>query len=249
MRVAARIAQTIQSGAGAASRQNYPGWKCCPGYDHRLVTSSLIALLLGLLCGFIGSIPAGPTGALVFERGLAGRTREALLIGAGASVAESLYAVLAFLGFAAAAARFHWLLPASRIAGAVLLFGLGFWFALGPGKSGAKHPPRAAKASGSSLLLGFAVTLSNPTLLVTWSATVTILHGTAGMPSDASSAIPFAAGVLLGICGWFGLLVWLLHRYRDRFRPETRDRVIRVLGWFLVALGVWMVVGFFRGRS
>ena len=207
------------------------------------MTTALIALPLGLLCGFVGSIPAGPTGALVFERGLAGRTREALLIGAGAAVAESLYAALAFLGFAAAVARFPWLLPASRIAGAVLLFGLGFWFALGPGKSGAKHPQRAAKASGSSLLLGFAVTGANPTLLVTWSATVTILHGTVGMPSDLAAAIPFAAGVLLGICGWFGLLVVLLHRYRDRLRPETRDLVIRVLGWFLVALGVWMLAG------
>jgi threonine/homoserine/homoserine lactone efflux protein len=247
-----------------------------------------LAFLLGLVCGFVGSIPAGPTGALVFERGLAGRMREALAIAAGASLAESLYALLAFLGLTAIFARFPWLLQASRLAGAVILAGLGLWFALGKRAAEARGPEAAAGAQadgargaeaqpapdaesarpapdaekpapgaksskrlallghGGPGLLGFVVTAANPTLLVTWSAAVTILHGATGMPAKAANSIPFALGVALGIAGWFATLLSLLHRNRARLSPALRERVIRVLGWFLIGLGVALLAGVLR---
>ena len=62
----------------------------------------LIPLTVGLLVGFIGSVPiAGPVAALVFKCGLDGRFRKGLQIGFGNGVAEGLYACLAFWGVGA----------------------------------------------------------------------------------------------------------------------------------------------------
>jgi hypothetical protein len=50
-------------------------------------------------------------------------------------------------------------------------------------------------------------------------------------------ALPFAAGVGVGIMGWFFLLVKLVQRFRDRLRPQSLDRAVRGMGWAMIALG------------
>ncbi|MCC6624259.1 MAG: LysE family transporter [Deltaproteobacteria bacterium] len=95
-----------------------------------------------------------------------------------------------------------------------------------------------------SFSVGFTVTVLNPTLLATWAAAATTVASMDLFPVDAAHAPPFAIGVTLGACGWFGVLIWLLSRYRHRFSPLTLQRVIRGMGWGLVGLGLWFLVAF-----
>lgn len=92
--------------------------------------------------------------------------------------------------------------------------------------------------------VGFSVTFVNPTLLATWAAAATTIMSMRLFPDEPSNAFPFALGVILGATSWFSLLVWLLSRFRHRFSPMTLQRVIRAMGWGLIALGVWFTVAF-----
>ena len=203
----------------------------------------VVAFLLGLACGFVGSIPiAGPAAVLVVERALAGHGRAAFGVGAGTAIAEAGYALLAFLGMTAALSRFHWLLPLSRLVGALILVGLGLYFALGPRRRRSENDSRAGRRARDGLGLGLAVTSVNPTLLVTWSAVVTVLHSTGFLRVEPLDAFPFGLGVAAGVCGWFAVLTFVIEKLRSRVRDSTMDKVVRVLGWLLLAAGAALLV-------
>lgn len=206
----------------------------------------VLIALVGFILGFFGSVPiAGPIAALVLRRGLQGRTRAGVCIALGASVAEGIYAYLAFWGMGELMAEVPWVEPVSRTVGAALLLLLGLLFVF--------HPPQTADAPDSSettegtkrnLALGFSITALNPTLIATWSAAVTMGYSLLPGPLDTSQALPFSAGATLGISIWFMILLWLIGRYRQRFEPSTMKRVVRGTGLFLIILGGGAAVRF-----
>jgi threonine/homoserine/homoserine lactone efflux protein len=213
-----------------------------------------VALALGFLFGFIGSIPvAGPIALLVFAYGIEGRRRDGVALSVGAAIAESGYAVLAFYGLARVLERSPGVIPYARGAGAVILLGLGVTFML-RGGGAERHARRGAKGAWASFLLGLTITALNPTLIVTWTGATTALFSTGWLAPSATlaGALPFGGGVALGVSGWFALLLWLLGRYRDRVKRATLDRVVRWLGGALAALGVWFAyrfVAYLAGRG
>jgi hypothetical protein len=48
----------------------------------------------------------------------------------------------------------------------------------------------------------------------------------------------------LGISSWFTLLLMVLSRHRGRFQPGTLARFVRVMGGFLILLGLWFAYRF-----
>lgn len=199
----------------------------------------LVAALIGFCFGFFGSVPvAGPIAALVLQRGLVGRFRAGALIGAGAAVAEAGYAFLAFWGFSTFLVKYPIVEPISRIAAALILVGLGISFARYRQAQGAEDKKSKDTVLGS-LSLGFTITALNPTLIATWTAATTTLYSADLIKLEPSSAPFFAGGSLVGIGGWFALLTWLLRRYRGRFKEETLTIVVRVVGAFIVVLGLY----------
>ena len=231
----------------------------------------LMALLAGVIAAFIASMPvAGPVAALIVRHALEGRSKSALMLGLGTGLAEGIYAFLALWGFSTFLADYPIIIPISKIVAAVILIGLGFWFTRfvpqtpsiannAEEKDNADHrhrPPASLEvakvmARGSdterpwkSFGVGFSVTFLNPTLLATWAAAATTIMSMGIFPAEASHALPFALGVIVGASGWFSMLVWLLSRFRHRFSPLTLQRVIRAMGWGLIALGLWFTVAF-----
>jgi threonine/homoserine/homoserine lactone efflux protein len=210
----------------------------------------LLALALGSIFGFVGSMPvAGPIALLVFAYGARGRARSAFYVAAGAALAESLYAFVTFWGFAELLKRHPMVVPISRALGSVVLLSTGAYMIFrrrrddrGPASS--QHSPTKR---GGKLLLGFTITALNPTLLVTWTAAVTALSSALGRGLDTRDALPFAAGAGAGIVGWFSLLLVLMRRYREKFSPSTLDRIARGAGVLLVCLGLWFAVSFVVG--
>ena len=199
----------------------------------------LIAIVIGFLFGFVGSMPvAGPIAALVLARSLAGRFRAGLAISAGAAVAESAYAFLAFWGFSTLLLRYPVILPVSRGAAAVILVTLGTLLAWRPPEMSTRDEPVRDRLTGS-LLLGFSITALNPTLIATWTAAAATLASTGLLRLTPDLALPFALAACAGIVVWFWLLVAGVRRFKDRFRAETLSKVVRVIGVALVGLGLW----------
>src|SRR5260221_3770943 len=126
-----------------------------------------LALLVGLLLAFLGSIPiAGPTSVIVVKNTLEKGSREGLDIAAGAALAEAVYAFFAFWGLTAALVRFPGMVNAARIAGAVLIMVVGVYLARFRTKAGRLRQAPDDDRKGQRWLRGFAHAMRNPTLLL-----------------------------------------------------------------------------------
>lgn len=204
----------------------------------------LLVALLGFGFAFVGSMPiAGPIAALVLSRGLQGRYAAASWIAVGCGLVEGLYAALAYWGFSTFLARYPVLTPISRGVGAAVMVGLGITFLrMRMSEDRADRPVR--DTWWRSLLLGAWICAINPTLIISWSAVVTTIHGSEVISLAPRHALPFAAGVGGGATSWFLVMVALLRRYRERFSTATLQRTIRGLGLLLLGLGLWFAVRF-----
>lgn len=202
----------------------------------------MLAALLGFLFGFVGSMPvAGPVAVVVFGRGIEDRGRSGLYIAVGSAFAESVYAYLAFWGFSAFLTQYRWIETVSTIAAAVILSGLGLRFMLK--RSVTERPvdaPRARVGKKRNFVLGFMLTALNPTLIATWTAAVTTVYSLQVVDFDERGALPFSIGACTGIVTWFATLLYLLKRFRARVSPAVLERVLRVMGAFLLVLGIVM---------
>lgn len=212
---------------------------------NRYLSVMIVAALLGLCFGYLGSMPiAGPIAILVFERGLEGRRRDGLYIACGSAIVESAYAYLAFWGFSALLERYAWIELASRIAAAVILTAIGIYCFRRDISEGdrSKLVSRHRESKGGSFLLGFTVTAINPTLLATWGATVTTLYSLQIVHFDSAKALPFSIGACVGIVLWFLTLLYLMKRMEHRFTPRSLDRVLNGMGVALIAVGLVLAV-------
>jgi threonine/homoserine/homoserine lactone efflux protein len=206
----------------------------------------MLAALLGFLFGFVGSMPvAGPVAVIVFGRGIEDRARSALYIAIGSAVAESVYAYLAFWGFSAFLTKYKWIELVSTAAAATILSALGLRFmyrtppAERPIDDGKRHVGKKR-----NFTLGFLLTALNPTLIATWTAAVTTVYSLQIVDFDESGALPFSIGAATGIVTWFATLLYLLKRFRARVSPAVLDKVVRVMGVFLLVLGIGIAVRF-----
>ena len=202
----------------------------------------LLALLAGLIIGFVGSMPiAGPVAVIVLDNGLAGRIRRALNIAVGAAAAEAIYASMAFYGLSFVLEAHPNVLPVARVLGALLIILLGGYFLFrrrGPDDPSA-HPRDSGK---SALFIGFTMTALNPTLLATWSGAVAAVHAMGLGVTPQLGALPFGIGALVGVASWFALWLAVLRKFRKRIQPATIDQVVRGMGALLVVLGGWAAV-------
>ncbi len=200
------------------------------------------AFIIGFCFGFFGSIPvAGPIAAIVLKRGLTGRFLSAALVGVGGAVAEAGYAFLAFWGFATYLTRYPIIEPVSRTVAAIILVALGVSFARYK-LDGERKVRAGGDSPAKSLALGFTITALNPTLIATWTAATTTLYSSDLVAFTPGDATPFSLGALSGIIGWFGILTLILRRYGARFSASRLETFVRVIGVFILVLGIYFGV-------
>jgi threonine/homoserine/homoserine lactone efflux protein len=197
----------------------------------------LLALILGLVAGFVASVPiAGPIAVLVLRAAFEGRRREAAFVALGSGIAEAFYAGVAFAGIGAAVDRFPMLLPISRVVSALVLVVVGVYLILRKPKPAA-NDGRSSR-HGAKLVAGLTITALNPTLVVSWAAVVTALHGAGLVTTNSWGAFPFALGVGAGATGWFVAMAAIVGRFREKISPKVIQRSIQVVGALLSIAGV-----------
>lgn len=199
----------------------------------------LLALVLGLVAGFVASMPiAGPVAVLVVRAALEGKRREALFVALGSGIAESVYAGVAFAGIGAAVDRFPMLLPVSRVVSAIVLVVVGVYLIVRKAKPAKKDEGESSARGRKKLVAGLMITALNPTLVVSWAAVVTALHGAGLVTTSALGAFPFAIGVGTGATLWFVAMAAIVGRYRHKFSPKSTQRGIQAVGALLSLAGV-----------
>jgi len=199
-----------------------------------------VAFITGLLISFIGSmIPTGPIALIVIKRGLSRQRLGALSIVSGAAVAETGYALLAYLGLDYILSKYPIQTSIFRMIAGIILAA----FAVYSYFDGHSHKIKntSPKYAGANFLLGLSVAGLNPTFLVTWTGAITVARG-AGLISGIHAAPGFAAGVLIGPVLWFWLLLKILTRHVESAHPDILkiyEKALPVVLLILAGIMLW----------
>ncbi len=195
---------------------------------------------------------AGPIAVLMVSNAFRGRYAQALRLGFGAALAETIYAFVACFMFVTLLARHPIVVPISRGVTAVVLAAVGGYFvkwkdhiAEHPEDVGAT-PEEQRKRNAASFALGFTVCALNPTLLLTWSAATAALYARGLMEDTPVMAVAFAIAAGLGVTTWNLTLIALVRRYHEHFPRKALVWIVRGMGLLLVGIGVWSAIDLIR---
>ena len=202
-------------------------------------------IIKGFLVGVAASIPVGPVAILVIQKSLSKGYKAGFVTGLGASVVDTLFAVIAVFALAFTQKFLSDHEVVILLAGGVILIGLGLAMTL-------KNPFRKMKADGTTgasvtdFMQAVLMTFSNPGAIFVMLA----LFAFFGI-ADSSPSTWHVAPILLSVAGgsvayWF-LISWALGYFRNRFKMTTILWISRVMGALVVIIGmVLLTQGLFK---
>jgi threonine/homoserine/homoserine lactone efflux protein len=206
-------------------------------------TRMILTFFTGLLLSFLGSmIPTGPIAVIVLQYGMRRQKLSAIFVASGAALAESGYALLAYLGINFVLSRYplqNFLLR--LICGFLLIAFAAVWMI---GSRTRRKISGDREYVGASFLLGLSIAGLNPTFLATWAGAVAFARGT-GLISEIGAAPAFAIGVAAGPILWFWILLGLLARHAETLRPENLQKIEKALPIILfIMAGIILIQAF-----
>ncbi len=192
----------------------------------------------GVLAGLAISAPVGPVNVLCISRTITKGRRAGFISGLGAASSDTLYGAVA--GFSIQfVIQFlireeFWI----RLIGGILLILIGvvyYW----------KKPPSLVKdddekLAGSEYISAFILTLTNPTVVLSFLA---VLAGL-GLGHDRfySSTLVLIAGIFAGAMLWWTVLAFTANHFRERFDDRAMLWMNRVAGLAIGGFGVLNVI-------
>jgi threonine/homoserine/homoserine lactone efflux protein len=202
----------------------------------------LSLFLRGLLIGFSIAAPVGPIGVLCIRRTLAQGRIYGLVSGLGAATADACYGSIAALGLTLISAflidQANWL----RLIGGTYLCYLGIkTFRSKPAAQAADVAARGRGLLGAYTSTLF-LTLTNPLTILSFAAIFAGL-GAGAASGNIWSALLMVAGVFLGSCAWWMILVALTSLFRSRLSTVGLTWVNRMSGGIILMFGVIALYG------
>lgn len=216
----------------------------------------LLALLVGLVVGFVLSLPPGPISVAVMRNALDGHFRPGLMIGLGAASMDTLYSLVAIFASSAIVetardlvTQNHWLLLLLQLLAVTTMVVLGFKYIRPTQRSiastnvkEAQHETKAAQMGAKRpYVVGIfmsIVNLPSPTFLPSLIAVATFLHANDWVDTSFAQSSLYAVGFGSGAGLWFSILLRTLYTWRKRISPNfvTRLYVVTGASFFLFAL-------------
>ena len=205
-----------------------------------LIAPILQPFLIGVLSGFITSVPVGPINVTIVNEGARMGFRSAFFVGIGAVTMEVLYCMIAFTGFAALFDS-RLIRTLMELMSFLLLSILGLKYLLARQvkvKVLAANYLEEKLHLQAAFMIGFLRILLNPVVLLFWitMATTVISHELVSIQFTSKSF--YIAGVAVGCLGWFWFLAYEVAKRRQKFSHKTLLTISRVSGVLLVILAI-----------
>ncbi len=221
-----------------------------------MLGNTIAVMAGGGLLGFLSAVmPLGPVTVLVVHRTLAGDPSGALRFGLGRVPAELVYCTMATFGTVALLDRFPAVRTGVQLLGVMLFLAVGLWLlAVGaapvPASTDGATPERwsvGPRRNRWGFAAGFVVGVLNPQYLLSWSAIIAVAVSVAGLQPSMLDRVVFPGAAAAGVTIGYVLLVPFLRRHSTRMEGPGVQRVLRMLGAALVALGLWNVLRLVSG--
>jgi threonine/homoserine/homoserine lactone efflux protein len=192
----------------------------------------------GLLLGFSIAAVVGPIALLCLRRTLASGFAVGFVSGLGAASADATYALVAGVGVQAVAAVLVDQRTALRLVGGAFLLYLGLRTLRAQPAADSAVETRSGRRLAAAYTSTLALTLSNPTTILSFAAIFAGLGlGSLGATS-LGSAVLLVSGVFVGSSLWWLVLASVAARLRAYFSPPRLRTVNIASGLLIVGFGV-----------
>lgn len=192
----------------------------------------------GILIGLIFGVPAGAIGALTIQRTLEKGFAAGLLTGAGSSAADLLYSAVGIFGIAIISDFLTAYQKVVQTVGGtfIIVWGISILFK--------KERAAVVQQTKGSLvfcfLSSFGMAVMNPATILSFMVAFAAfeINGDVSVPEGAGLIL----GILAGTLGWWLLLSGGVSMFRQRITDQIYKWLNRVLGSFMMILGIVMIV-------
>ena len=192
----------------------------------------------GVLIGLIFGVPAGAIGALTIQRTLEKGFRVGFLTGAGSSAADLLYAAVGVFGITLISDFLTKYQNPIQMAGGVFIVVLGIMILR------KKERPNLAQETKGNLAFcffsSFATAVMNPATVLSFMIAFAAFEISGDV--TVQEGIGLILGILAGTLGWWLLLSGGVSLFRKRITDRIYVWLNRILGCFMTAFGIIMVV-------
>ncbi|MFA6469520.1 MAG: LysE family transporter [Bacteroidota bacterium] len=200
----------------------------------------MIAFVVGIIIGYVTTIPIGPINLAVVMKALRNHTAQALMIGAGSAFMDILYCAAAVFGVSTLISN-----PTMDSIFRISTFAIFFIYGLKTtfGKLPETHfQPNEEDTPGFKryFLLGMAMYFSNPSFLAYWITIGGIVHGYRVIEPTTFSNTMFAIGTGIGVTAWFFTLVELVERHKVKFEIDRIRKITRLFGLILLIVSMFL---------
>ncbi len=208
----------------------------CPLAGGRELLQEPFFFFIGLGIGMATSAPVGPVNIAVIQRAFRSGLLPGLCAGFGAMLADGLYATFAAFGVTVVSdfVELHSRIIQTVGGALVILFGLRTLMTRPHFEAGDEAP----QGLMSGLVGGFAMTVTNPGVVLGFLAIFGSLGEWAPDPGNYIGAATLVLGVLTGALGWWILLASLVSHLRERMNDTWLLWINRVAGGALCAFGL-----------
>ena len=200
----------------------------------------MMALMVGIVTGFVMCIPIGPLNVWVINTCLRRSASRALAVALGGAMMDVIYFLIILSGLSlfkmSQNSLFYF-----KLLGILFIFGLGLRelvtreVVISVTKK--KETPRGQIAG---LLTGMIVYISNPTLILTMTALGAFLKSLQLFPFDQVNIVAVSLGLGLGAFLWFALLTRLTEHFRESIKERAVLFLSRLSGGLMVGLALFM---------
>lgn len=207
----------------------------------------IIALVVGLITGFLICIPVGPINVWVVNTLIKHNFKSAFAIAMGGSLMDFVYFMVILSGLS----LFHFTPKTSlilKIVGVVFLFVFGFKEFLIK-KQTIKIEPELEKKAPTAFgffLLGMAIYSSNPTLVATMSGLAAIIKSWNLFANDFTRHLALSLGLALGSASWFYLLLKIITKYQNKIPERFFINFSRACGALIVLFSLYMAFNVYK---
>ena len=196
----------------------------------------VVDMLKGFMVGMCASAPLGPIAILVVQKSLSKGHKSGFVSGLGASVVDTMYAIVAIFALAFAQKFIDDHRNLIFLVGGAVLMIVGFSMAL-------SDPFRKMKDDGDSSVSpkdfgqALALGLSNPMAIFVM-FTLFAFFGLANQAPRDWHIAPIIISVSMGSVTYWFTVSWLLSRFRKTFQMNTILWISRITGAIVVIIGI-----------
>ncbi|EQC44055.1 LysE family translocator [Bacteriovorax sp. Seq25_V] len=203
----------------------------------------ILALITGLVIGFLMCIPIGPINVWVINTQLRKGAKSALAIAGGGSLMDFIYfyiilSGLSFFSFSESIINFF------KVIGILVIFGMGVKELLFSSQSFNEEfvDQARTKTIVTSFLVGIILYTSNPGLIVTMTALGAFLKSLDLFEFNLLNILIVSLGLAMGSFLWFVCLSHFVKRYQEAIRTKYMAKVSKLSGLLMLLLGIFMSI-------